>query len=176
MIAAIGVGLLHAASQLPGLHRVVLCVLALRGLAISVTRLLPRGAVRAERGLSSVIVLRGIASAAFFGAEVFIPLLLSREYGLQALWAGAVLMIGSFVWSYSPWYQGHTRRQWSRTQLLQTGMSLMALGIFVSTAVAASMMFSTPTWATHVVIVASLVSWTLTGLGMGLVSPRARSS
>ena len=52
-------------------------------IVVASRRLLPAGTLRAERGLPSVIALRGIASAAFFGAEAFIPLLLVTVRGFS---------------------------------------------------------------------------------------------
>ena len=47
--------------------------------------------IRAARGLPSVIVLRGLMGAAFVQADVFIPLLLTRERGLSPAAAGVTL-------------------------------------------------------------------------------------
>lgn len=171
LIAAFGAGLLHLSSQLRGWNAIALCLTALLALASAAPRLLPRGSLLAKRGLPAVIALRGIASAAFFGTEVFIPLLLSREYGLSLVWAGGVLMIGSLGWSSASWYQGHTRRQWSRTQILQTGMLLLALGVLLLAAVIALLLWYSPVWAQAAAVATALVSWTISGLGMGLVSP-----
>jgi MFS family permease len=170
-IAAVAAGLLHISPQLQGPSGTVLCIVALLGLVCSLACLLPSGSLRARRGLPSVVALRGIASAAFFGTEAFIPLLLSHDHGLAPSWAGGVLMIGSLGWSCGSWYQAHTRRQWSRTQVLQTGMSLMAGGVFLLAAALAALTVYSPDWIGLAMIVAALVSWTITGLGMGLVSP-----
>src|SRR6185437_12205507 len=49
---------------------------AMRG----VRPLVPRGTLGAHRGLPSVILMRGVASAAFFGTEVYVPYLLTERY------------------------------------------------------------------------------------------------
>ena len=64
-------------------------------LLVCAPRLLPAGFLRAARGLPTVIGLRGLASAAFVGAEVVIPLLLSRERGFEPTAAGLVLTVGA---------------------------------------------------------------------------------
>jgi MFS family permease len=170
-IAALGAGLLHLASQLHGSSAVLLCAAALLALAGAVPRLLPSGSLLARQGLPAVIAMRGIASGAFFGTEIFIPLLLSREYELSLVWAGGVLMIGSLGWSGASWYQGHTRRHWSRAQVLQIGMLLLALGVLLLTLLTALLLWYSPGWARTAMILAALVSWSITGFGMGLVSP-----
>ena len=67
-------------------------MLATVALLVCMLRLLPIGTLRAARGLPTVVALRGIAASAFFGTEVFLPLLLSRERGLSPTWAGVALM------------------------------------------------------------------------------------
>ncbi|GAB3854123.1 hypothetical protein GCM10029963_46600 [Micromonospora andamanensis] len=79
--AGVSAALLHIGGQQRGVAAVTLVGLALAGLLICVPRLLPAGFLRAARGLPTVVGLRGLASAAFVGAEVVIPLMLSRERG-----------------------------------------------------------------------------------------------
>ena len=67
-------------------------------LLFCVHRLLPAGTLTLRRGLPSVIALRGIAAAAFFACEAYLPLLLQRERGLSPSWAGAVLSLGALGW------------------------------------------------------------------------------
>jgi len=86
--AAVSAGLLHYGGQQRGWVAVALLAVSIGGVVAFAPRLLPAGTVRARRGLPAVVALRGIAAAAFFGAEVFVPLLLSRERGLSASLAG----------------------------------------------------------------------------------------
>ncbi|MEK8227133.1 MFS transporter [Oerskovia sp. M15] len=79
--AAVGIGLLHVAGQQEGVLLYVALVIALALVAVSVPHLLPRGTVRAARGLPSVIAIRGLVAAAFTGTEVLLPLLLQSERG-----------------------------------------------------------------------------------------------
>jgi len=169
--AATAAGVLHVASQLRGTTGAGSCAVALVGLTISTQRLLPPGTLHVRRGLPSVIALRGTVSAAFFGTELFIPLLLSREYGLSALWAGAVLTIGALGWCSGSWYQGNTRREWSRTQFLKLGMSLILGGIVLLGAVTALLKWYSIPWGATTMICGALLSWLITGAGMGLTYP-----
>ncbi|BDU19048.1 MFS transporter [Dyella sp. GSA-30] len=169
--AAIGVCLLHLASEPSGHGHALLTVVALIMLFVSAQRLLPKGSLRARPGVAGVIALRAIAGAVFFGTEAFIPLLLSREYGLSPVWAGAVLMIGALGWSLGSWYQGNTQQTQARNGLLRKGMSLMIAGVLIlSTAIAVIHAYPMEQ-ASLVAIGGALVAWALTGAGMGLVYP-----
>ncbi|MEV4627545.1 MFS transporter [Micromonospora sp. NPDC049523] len=160
--AAVSAGLLHIGGQQHGTLAVVLIVPALVGLGVCVPRLLPAGVLRAARGLPTVIALRGLAAAAFLGAEVFIPLLLTRERELAPALAGAALAAGAVSWSFGSWLQGRVGQPRSRATLPRVGLLLMAAGI----AAAAPLML-----ATAVPVVLGIVAWAVAGLGIGLAYP-----
>lgn len=151
---------LHYAGQQTGAVVAVLLAGSAVALLVSIRRLLPARTLRAARGLPSVIALRGIAAAAFFGTEVFLPLLLSRERGLSPTWAGIALTIGALGWSAGSWYRGRLAAP-SPVRVLRAGMSLLALGI-VGAALAISPAVPVPV---------AMAGWVVAGLGMGLVFP-----
>ena len=93
--AAVGAALLHYGGQQRGALAVVGVTVALVSLLVCVPRLMPPGFLRAARGLPTVIGLRGLAGAAFFGAEAFIPLLLTHERGFEPAQAGLALTVGA---------------------------------------------------------------------------------
>jgi len=158
--AAAGVLLLHEAGHRHGAVAVSLLAVAISALVVCARRLLPAGTFCVARGLPSVIALRGIASAAFFGTEVFLPLMLSRERGLSPTLAGMVLTLGALGWSGGSWYRGRMSHP-TPVRVLQVGSGLIAMGV-VSVASAA--------WpATSVAL--AMGGWILAGLGMGLVFP-----
>jgi MFS family permease len=156
--AALGTGLLQYAGQLLSWVSVPLLVAAVALLVPSVPRLLPRGALRFARGLPTVVVLRGVFAGAFFGAEVFVPLLLVEQRGLATTLAGASLTGGALTWSFGAWYQGRPSGRFSRTQLVTVGLALVAAGIVIAATVLAS--FMPPFMAA--------IGWLVAGLGMGL--------
>ncbi|WP_329105743.1 MFS transporter [Micromonospora sp. NBC_01699] len=160
--AAVSAGLLHVGGQQRGTTAVVLVALALGGLAVCVPRLLPAGVLRAARGLPTVIALRGLAAAAFLGAEVFIPLLLTRERELAPALAGAALAAGAVSWSVGSWVQGRVRQPKSPATLPRFGLLLMAAGV----AAAAPLML-----ATAVPVVLGILAWAVAGLGIGMAYP-----
>ncbi|MFI6758231.1 MFS transporter [Micromonospora sp. NPDC050417] len=160
--AAVSAALLHLGGQRTGLLAIGLVVVALGGLGLCVPRLLPTGVLRAARGLPTVIALRGLAAAAFVGAEVFIPLLLARERQLAPALAGAALAAGAVSWSFGSWLQGRIRPPASRATLPRAGLLLMAAGI----ALAGPLML-----APAVPVVLGIVAWAVAGLGIGMAYP-----
>ncbi len=161
VLAAAAACLLHLAGQRHDARGALLLAVALIALVAATRKLLPAGSLSLRRGLPSVIALRGIASATFFGAEVFIPLMLAQQFKLSPLWAGVALSVGALGWSMGSWYQGNTRRPWSRATLLRIGLSMMALGILplpLATFLPGGLGLA-------------LVGWAITGIGMGLTYP-----
>jgi MFS family permease len=158
--AAVGAAALHEAGQLSGPAAVALGAAALLAVVGFGPRLLPAGALRARPGLPSVILLRGLTTAAFLGAETFLPLLLSRERGLSPTTAGLVLTVAALTWATGSWFQGRERVP-ARSVLLRAGTAFVGVGVLLAGATV---------WSTVPVAVAVL-GWAMAGLGMGLVYP-----
>lgn len=138
--------------------------LAVVGPAVALSllrRLLPAGSLRLARGLPTVVVLRGLLSGAFFGAEAYLPLTLTRlHHGTPAV-VGIPLTLGALGWSVGSWWQGRHGTGPHRTRLLTTGF------IVVATAVAALTALASP--ASSLWVAAPI--WVLAGTGMGLAMP-----
>ncbi len=166
MGAALGAGALqYAGQELLVLPAAVTAGLAVAGgllLGACVTRLLPRGALRLRKGLPTIVVMRGVFSGAFFGAEAFIPLMLVEQRQLATTLAGAALTGGALTWSFGSWYQGRPGLRFPRPVLVTTGSALVAAGILV---VAAALL---PTVPQHLAAVVAAAGWLVAGLGMGL--------
>ncbi|GAA0432559.1 hypothetical protein Acor_06400 [Acrocarpospora corrugata] len=156
VLAAIGAGLLQYGS---GAKNIGLIVAGLGVLAASLPRLLPRGTMRAARGLPSVVALRGIATGSFLAAEVLIPLVLFEERGLSLDQGGIALTGGALFWSLGSWIQGRMpyRRKW----LLGMGSALIAAGIAITATVVVA---AVPVWV-------AFVGWSVAGFGIGVVYP-----
>jgi len=127
--AAAGVSALHYGGQQRGVVALAIVGAGVVFVARFTSRLLPPGTARMRRGLPSVIALRGIASAAFLEAEIFVPLMLIRERGLSPAGAGATLTLAALSWSAGSWYQGRDGRPLPGVRLLQLGMTFIGLGI-----------------------------------------------
>ena len=135
--------------------------LGLALLALGVPRLLPRGTLRAARGLPTVVLVRGLTGAAFFGAEVYLPLLLITERGLSQAVAGLALTGAALLWSAGSWLRGRNEGRWDDRRVLQLGA--LALGVGIALA-------ALGVW-TAVPVAVSMVGWGLSGLGMGVSYP-----
>lgn len=159
--AAVGVGLLHYGGQQRGVVQVVLLGIGLAGVVVFAPRLLPTRTFRFGRGLPAVIALRGLVAAAGFGAEVFLPLMLTRERGLSPAFAGLVLTVSALSWTAASWYRGRPDQPFSHSVFLQAGMVSIVLGI---TAAALTLNPAVP-------VLVGVLGWGLAGLGMGTVFP-----
>ncbi len=157
VVAAGSAGLLYWAGQH---HEAPWLALALVILAVAARRLLPPGTLRAQQGLPAVVALRGLVAAAFFGCEVFIPLMLSGERGLSLTQAGLVLTVGALGWSAGSWWQARPGVP-SRGLLLRGGMAAIVLGILAMLALL---------WPA-VPLALGVLGWIGAGLGMGVVYP-----
>ncbi len=158
-------GLAACLLSVAGQHRpavaVPLTVVAVGMLFVAVPQLLPHGTFRSGRGLPTVILLRGLVSSAFTGAEVFLPLLLFRERGLSPAEAGIVITVGAIGWSAGSALQGRISSASRRPTLLRLGFGLLAVGIVGSSAVV---------W--HAVpLVTVYPTWIIAGVGIGIAYP-----
>jgi MFS family permease len=159
MLAA-GLAALEGAGNRLGWSGALLALIGI-GLALPpLRRLLPAGALRLARGLPTVVVLRGLLTAAFFGAEAYLPLTLTRLHHGTPTLVGLPLTVGALGWSAASWWQGH-RPSVNRVTLLTAGFCVVAaavcaLALLADTSV--SLWVAAPIWA-------------LAGSGMGLAMP-----
>ena len=131
------------------------------GLAIglpSLRRLLPAGVHRAVRGLPAIVLCRIIATAAFLGADSFIPLAADRIHGTSPTVQGFVIIGASLTWTCGQWFVArHPDLDPRRT--VRWGFITMAIGLGASAPVLAA---GWPLWATF-------LTWAIGGFGMGLL-------
>ncbi len=98
-------------------------------LARSLRVLLPRGTLRAARGLPSVVLLRGMAAGSFIVAESFVPLMLVTQRGLSVTLAGLTLAAGGALWALGSFAQSRPRLEPHRERLVVLGMSLVTVAV-----------------------------------------------
>lgn len=134
---------------------------ALALLLVAARRLLPPGTLAARRGLPAAIGLNGLAQAAFFAAEAFLPLLLFRERGMSVGMAGLVLSAGAVSWSAGAACRGVIGVRFGTVALLRIGMTMLAVGIALPAAV---LLEAAP-------VAIAIAGWAIAGAGMGLISP-----
>ena len=131
------------------------------GLAIglpSLRRLLPAGVHRAVRGLPAIVLCRIIATAAFLGADSFIPLAADRIHGTSPTVQGFVIIGASLTWTCGQWFVARHPGIDPR-RAVRWGFATMAIGLAASTPVLAA---GWPLWATF-------FTWAIGGFGMGLL-------
>ncbi|WP_045730855.1 MFS transporter [Pseudarthrobacter chlorophenolicus] len=140
----------------------VLAVAAVALALAAVRPLVPRGTLLARRGLPSVILARGLASASFFGAEVYLPYLLIEQYGFSPTFAGLTLTGGALAWAGAAAVQGRLGDRLSHRGAVRTG-AFMVLGAVI---------LALATTALHWPAAVAIVGWIFAGGGMGLLYPR----
>ena len=161
--AGAGAGLiaLHLGGQRSGLDEVLLVGAGVALLAVTVRGLIPPGTLHAARGLPAVVTVRGLISAAFFGAEVYLPLLFTRERGLSVAQAGLALTAAAITWSTGSWLRGRREGRWDDRTVLRIGSAAIAAGVGLA---------ALAIWPAFP-IAASLLGWSVAGFGMGLAYP-----
>ncbi|MFU8945239.1 MFS transporter [Mycetocola zhadangensis] len=162
VLAAAAVLGLNLSSRLDGAWVGVVAIAAIAVALVAVRPLLPRRSLLAARGLPSVILMRGLVSAAFFGAEVYIPYLLSDRYDYSAALSGLALTGAALTWASASWLQGRMDISLTHVRAMQIGTVLVLFAIL--TAVATAVFELSP-----LVVIAG---WLFGGAGMGLMYPR----
>lgn len=159
VLAAIGAAVLHYGGERRDIIGFGLIGVALAGLAISSPKLLPPGIFRAARGLPTVFILRGFVGSAFFAAEIYLPLLLSRERGFSAAMAGSILTIGGVTWFAGSWIRGRLDTRVEPATFLRIGSISLCIGI---ANVALLLLDQIPA-------LIGVLGWGFSGFGMGLI-------
>lgn len=157
-MAAVGAGLLQYAGQRRDLVGLVPGIAGAALLVPAVLGLLPKGTLRAGRGLPTVILLRGVAAGAFFAAEAFIPLMMTTQRGFSPTLAGLTLTSGGLSWALGSWLQGRPGAERYRGAMIRGGFVLTAVAIAGSALV---LVPAVPSWTAS-------VAWGVGGVGMGL--------
>ncbi|MFJ6652557.1 MFS transporter [Microbacterium sp. NPDC091313] len=130
--------------------------------AVASRPLLPRGTLRSARALPSVVLLRGVLAAAFFSAEVYVPLLFIEHHGFSPVWAGLALTLAAITWAIGSGAQGGVGRAWPDRQTAVGGATIVLVALVAVTAMAIT--GAPALWV--------IVFWAVGAVGMGLVYPR----
>ncbi|MDQ1686473.1 MAG: hypothetical protein QOC82_3210, partial [Frankiaceae bacterium] len=120
---AAGLGLGQLAGQRLDVWSIPLLLLAILAVGPPLVQLLPVGALRGRHGLPTAVILRGLLSGGFFGAEAYLPLTLARLHHGAPTEVGIPLTLGAVGWSAGSWWQGRFRAE-DRRPLLRAGFSL----------------------------------------------------
>ncbi|BCW08081.1 MFS transporter [Arthrobacter sp. NtRootA1] len=160
-LAALTVLALNLSAEVPGVGGVI-AVVALVLAVVAVRPLVPRGTLVARRGLPSVILTRGLASAAFFGAEVYLPYLLTEQYAFTPTFAGLTLTGAALAWAGTSALQGRLGSKLADALAVKIGAALVLVAIVLALVTAALALPAA----------IAIGGWILAGGGMGLMYPR----
>lgn len=131
-------------------------------IAVASRPLLPRGTLRAVRGLPSVVLMRGLIAGSLFGAEIYVPYLLIDHYGFSPTWAGLGLTTAAIAWAVAADVQGRYGDRLGNARITVIGTILLV----AATAIAGL------TAALGLPPAVLIAGWSLAGAGMGLMYPR----
>ena len=155
--------LLNVAPDLPVALRVASVVVGVTGAWFALRPLLPRRTLTAGPGLPSVVLLRGVLAAGFFGSEAYVPFLLQAQHGLSPSAAGLALTVAALSWAGASWVHGRLgERRLPAARAFGVGLGLVLVSLVAALAVALA---DLPAW----VLVAG---WFVGGAGMGVAYPR----
>jgi MFS family permease len=150
-----GLTLASSGTVLAGLGLIVAGVLV--GLP-ALRRLVPDGTLAARPGLPATILVRGMLTFAFFGADAYVTLTITTLRHHSTVVAGLALTGATLAWTAGAWAQARLSDVWEGRRLVRTGMVIILAGI------AGMALLLSP----GVPVAEGLAAWTVAGLGMGL--------
>ena len=129
----------------------------------SVRAVLPPGVLTLDRGIPTVIALRGVVAAAFGLVGAFIPLMLTAVHDFTPTTAGVSLTVTGLFWSAGSQVHGLSwvQRAVPPVQRLRIGFGLIAAGVVGPALLSLGLL---PAWA-------GLSLWAVAAIGMGVSSP-----
>ncbi|TSD65599.1 MFS transporter [Aeromicrobium piscarium] len=125
---------------------------------VAAVPLVPRGTVRAARGLPAVIATRSLMGTGLATAESFVPLALVRLRELTPTHAGLFLTSTALLW-----FAG----AWASDRWLSPAPRIALGAVSVSAALCSTLLIPVP----GVPVVALAIGWAFAGWGMGLAMP-----
>ena len=162
ILLALAILALSLSGELPGALSVAAAAASLVVAVIAARPLLPARTLRGGRGLPSVIMLRAVIAGAYFGAEVYLPYLLTTQFGLTPALAGLSLTGAGIAWGAASVLQGRVSHRLSPRAAVRLGIVGAAIAIV---AALATSLFTLPVWI-------AIVGWAVGGAGMGTLIPR----
>ena len=158
LIVAAGVLVVSVAGQRDFTGWPLALIAAMVAVIAFAVRLLPAGTWRLRPGLPGIILLRGLTSTAFFGAEVYVPLSLVHQHSFSPALAGAVLSCAAVAWFGGSWLAANVGCFDDKPWRARFGILAVAVGVSLSSA----------TLWTAIPVALAITGWALAGLGMGM--------
>ncbi|UNO42884.1 MFS transporter [Streptomyces sp. MST-110588] len=166
LLLVAGAGALLAGLEERNVVIMVPLVVAGAAVALPVLRtLLPPGTLTVRRGMPAGMIVRGLVSTAYYGAESFFPLSMAQVLGLNTLESGLALSAGALTWVSGAWIQAKLDARGGgkgrHTRVVVGFFLLLAGDALIAVAIGTAL---------HSIALAVL-GWALAGFGMGLVYP-----
>jgi MFS family permease len=120
--------------------------------------LLPAGTLVSARGMPAGIMGMGLLNMGFFGAEAFVPFIVTDVREQSTLVAGAVLASVTMTWTSGSWLLERLSGRVERRSFVAVGVALVVVGVGSMTVILSE---SVPVWW-------AMVAWGISGLGMGM--------
>lgn len=95
---------------------------------VAVRALVPAGTLRVRAGLPSVVLTRGMLSAAFFAAEAYLPFVLQQRWGWSTGAAGAGLAAAGLSWAVASQVQASLGERLSDAAAMRWGAAVLTAG------------------------------------------------
>ena len=121
-------------------------------------RLLPPGALLARPGLPATVLLRGLLTFGFFGADAYVTLTITTVRHHGTLLAGVAVTGSTLAWTAGAWIQARLAARWEGRRLIRLGLAGILAGM------AGMVLVLHPA----VPAAGAVAAWSLAGLGMGL--------
>lgn len=120
-------------------------------------KILPAGSLTAKAGLPAAVAAAFMLEFGLFGADSFVPLMLTEVRGRSLTEAGIAVTAVSIGWAAGSWTQARINHRYSRRELATAGSLLVAVCI----AATAGAMAGAPLTVVY-------AAWGLGGVGMGI--------
>jgi len=156
----VGAGALLAGLTDLSVWSVPLVVIGLGVTIPALRRVTPAGTLVARRGLPAASAAAFLASAAFFGIDGFLTLMLTQVRGQTLAIAGVVLTCSALAWAIGSWWQSRVATRFGTRWLTTFGALLIAVG---GSVVAVGLL--------DVPLAVPYVGWAIGSVGMGIVFP-----
>lgn len=108
---------------------VVLAALGVPAAIAAFLSLVPPGTMRLAPGMPAAVLVRGILTFAFFGADAYVSLTFQDVRDQETWVAGAALTAATVMWTAGAWIQERLVHRVGPRRLVGTGFGFVAVGI-----------------------------------------------
>ena len=153
-----GIAVLLQAGQRPAVIWVIPALAGIAAIGWGLPGLVPPGTFQIRRGVPATVAMRGLLAGALFGADAFIPLVMTVQHGWSPAVSGLPLVGSAIAWSSGSWWQGRDAMDGRRSGLVRAGFGCLTVGL---AGAAVASIPQAPGWLMY-------VAWAAAGTGAGL--------